>query len=236
MAREGLGDAPASDRPHALNTGQHVALVTTAFLTLNILALYANRYGHQLRTLAAHLQEKVGERTAELTSANAELAHAYEDLRAAEAQLLETEKRASLGLLVSGVAHEINNPVSFIVGNVDQLRSSLATLQDLAQRHRDGELGVGRGEDRQDSGHHGERCRAHRGHRARFADVLTDRGAAVPGAAQRPRGSRNQPASAATALGGPGNDFATRLRRHSGHRGGAGTDQSGAHERPRERL
>jgi signal transduction histidine kinase len=137
---EGVGWLPPPPVVSALDKGQYVAFVIIAFLTLNILAVYANRYAHQMRKLAAHLQEKVAERTAELTTANVELSRAYEELRTAETQLLETEKRASLGLLVSGVAHEINNPVSFIVGNVEPLRSSLATLRDLAERHQDVEL------------------------------------------------------------------------------------------------
>ncbi len=123
-----------------LRDGQYLACAIAGFLPLNILALYASRYAHQLRTFAAHLQGKVAERTAELTEANLELARAYDDLRTAETELLETEKRAALGLLVSGVAHEINNPVSFIVGNMEPLRTSLAMLADVADRQQDREL------------------------------------------------------------------------------------------------
>ena len=56
------------------------------------------------------------------------LGRAYEDLKAAQARLVHSEKMVSLGVLVAGVAHEINNPVSFIVGGVEPLRSALDEL------------------------------------------------------------------------------------------------------------
>src|SRR5439155_22966774 len=79
-------------------------------------------------------------RTAELETSNSELAQAYAGLQAAQAQLLQTEKMASLGLLVSGVAHELNNPLSFILGNVEPLQKALRLLQTRATRHADVEL------------------------------------------------------------------------------------------------
>ena len=69
-----------------------------------------------------------------------ELKRAYEDLRAAhdelqrtQQRLLQSEKMASLGLLVAGVAHELNNPVSFVVGNVHVLRRYLPRLRRYLQ-------------------------------------------------------------------------------------------------------
>lgn len=48
-----------------------------------------------------------------------QLAQALKDLRTAQMQIIHTEKMASLGQLVAGVAHEINNPINFIHGNLE---------------------------------------------------------------------------------------------------------------------
>src|SRR5207249_5059713 len=82
----------------------------------------------------------VRERTTQLEVSNAEVGRAYQELQSTQSHLLQTEKMASLGQLVAGVAHEINNPVSFIVGNVEPLRERLGELRTFAQRHGDAEL------------------------------------------------------------------------------------------------
>ncbi|MDJ0866533.1 MAG: ATP-binding protein [Myxococcota bacterium] len=69
----------------------------------------------RLRELNRDLEHKVRERTSAL-------AEAVEKLRGAQAQLVHQEKMASLGQLVAGIAHEINNPVNFIQGNLHFLR------------------------------------------------------------------------------------------------------------------
>ncbi|MFN8545341.1 MAG: ATP-binding protein [Candidatus Binatia bacterium] len=94
----------------------------------------------ELAALNQELEVKVRARTAELEASNTDLAHAYDELKAAQAQLLQTEKLASLGQLVAGVAHEINNPVSFIVGNTEALRAGLAKVRAIAAQHDDVEL------------------------------------------------------------------------------------------------
>ncbi len=64
-----------------------------------------------LQKLTQELEIRVEARTSELSKA-------LRDLQQAQTQLVQTEKMSSLGQLVAGVAHEINNPVNFIAGNL----------------------------------------------------------------------------------------------------------------------
>ncbi|HRD33913.1 MAG TPA: cache domain-containing protein [Rhodocyclaceae bacterium] len=72
----------------------------------------------ELRRWATELDHKVAERTRELHETN-------ESLRRAQRQLAMSEKLAAIGELTAGVAHEVNNPVAVIQGNLDLLRDVL---------------------------------------------------------------------------------------------------------------
>ncbi|HBH37153.1 MAG TPA: two-component sensor histidine kinase, partial [Curvibacter sp.] len=73
-----------------------------------------------LQRWAEELDAKVIERTQELAQSNA-------SLQQAQAQLVKSEKLAAIGQLTASVAHEINNPIAVIQGNLDLMRETLGT-------------------------------------------------------------------------------------------------------------
>jgi signal transduction histidine kinase len=71
------------------------------------------------------LEREVQRRTADLAKKNKELADALEKLTRAQSSLVRAEKMASIGQLVAGIAHEINNPVNAIANTVGPLKDAL---------------------------------------------------------------------------------------------------------------
>ena len=78
----------------------------------------------------------VGRPMGELKRAYHQLREAHEALKRTQQQLVHAEKMASLGRLVAGVAHELNNPISFVLGNVYALQRYGSRMQEyLAALH-----------------------------------------------------------------------------------------------------
>lgn len=73
------------------------------------------------------LEEQVEERTHDLSTA-------LDDLRESQAQLVQSEKMASLGQMVAGVAHEINTPLGYARSNVEIVRRSFSDLNSLGDK------------------------------------------------------------------------------------------------------
>jgi PAS domain S-box-containing protein len=71
-----------------------------------------------------------------LTEAVTSERQALEKLKMAQSAMIQTEKLAGLGQMVAGVAHEINNPLSFVNNNVAVLQRDVSALRDLLEMYR----------------------------------------------------------------------------------------------------
>jgi signal transduction histidine kinase len=93
-----------------------------------------------IEELTRGLEDKVRVRTEQLRAANEELQAAYRDLQATQMQLVQREKMASVGQLVAGVAHELNNPIGFVFSNVTTLDDFVKRLRSMLEHYRSLEL------------------------------------------------------------------------------------------------
>ena len=87
------------------------------------------RQEEDVRRLNAELEGRVAMRTAELEVANREIAHRLEELTRTQAQLVTADRRITIGRLAAGVAHEINNPLAYVDGNLAYLGDELRALR-----------------------------------------------------------------------------------------------------------
>jgi len=66
-----------------------------------------------------------------------ELQFTLENLKRTQSQLIDSEKMASVGVLTAGIAHELNNPINFVSGNVNPLRRDIKDLFTLLSKYDD---------------------------------------------------------------------------------------------------
>jgi two-component system, NtrC family, sensor kinase len=125
-----------------VTTQDEVGILAISFnqLIQQVKQLLAEQYeaNQKLEVYSQRLEEKVEERTQALRKKNIALNHTLQELRLTQSQLIQNEKMSSLGQLVAGIAHEINNPVNFIYGNLkytDDYTQQLLWLIQLYQKH-----------------------------------------------------------------------------------------------------
>ncbi|MCS6813035.1 MAG: hybrid sensor histidine kinase/response regulator [Cyanobacteria bacterium] len=107
------------DKVKAFHAGA-VDYVTKPFQTEEVLARVQTHL--TIRALQTRLQQQ-----------NVQLQATLEELQQTQAQLVQREKMASVGQLVAGVAHEINNPISFIAGNLQPANEYVQSLVNLVK-------------------------------------------------------------------------------------------------------
>lgn len=84
----------------------------------------------ELQELTADLEQRVDERTAEVSKA-------WQQFQEAKIQLMQSEKMSALGQLMAGIAHEINNPVNFIAGNINYAEEYIQGLLNLLNMYQE---------------------------------------------------------------------------------------------------
>lgn len=82
-----------------------------------------------LLALNSELEVKVHDRTAKLAESNLQLQQSFDDLTMAKDKIVQSEKMASLGQLVAGVAHEVNTPLGICVTSISALKEHVDSLQ-----------------------------------------------------------------------------------------------------------
>lgn len=97
-----------------------------------------NNMALNLNELYLSLEKQVQDRTGEVIAKSIELEKAYKELKDAQVAMVHNEKMKSLGELVAGITHEINNPINFIYGNMTHLNEYTASLIKLIKAYEEG--------------------------------------------------------------------------------------------------
>jgi signal transduction histidine kinase len=95
-----------------------------------------DKYEHDLEDLNKTLEQRVVRRTAKINQQFAELHATHQLLSETQTKLLQSEKLASIGQLSAGIAHEINNPISFVLSNAKSLSEYISIYQELIDMYR----------------------------------------------------------------------------------------------------
>ena len=122
---------PLNDLVEALQTMDvregPIEMPITSETEIGILTASFNEMSHRIHLARQELQGKVRE-----------LEDANREIRDTQARLVHTAKMASLGQLVAGVAHELNNPIGFVYSNMATLRDYIEKLHQVIEASKQG--------------------------------------------------------------------------------------------------
>ncbi|MBW4673895.1 MAG: HAMP domain-containing protein [Desmonostoc geniculatum HA4340-LM1] len=119
-----------------IHTGDEVEDLANAFNYMAV-KLAESRETLMKNTELTHMNQRLELEISERKQAQSELQKALQELQNTQAQLIQTEKMSSLGQMVAGVAHEINNPVNFISGNITYVSEYTQQLLELVRLYQE---------------------------------------------------------------------------------------------------
>ncbi|MGD1853799.1 MAG: ATP-binding protein [Leptolyngbyaceae cyanobacterium] len=124
IAQQVVGESRFDLRAPA-NTQDDISILA---LSVNQLIEWVGQYTNELEIAAQTLDIRVQKRTHKLSKT-------LNELKATQTQLIQSEKMSSLGQMIAGIAHEINNPISFVKCNIDPLKEYFQDLLDLIKTY-----------------------------------------------------------------------------------------------------
>ncbi len=112
------------------------AFVLLVVVIFNVLIWWSAVLIHQLDAERWRVRDLIKEQNVQLEATARSEREAFDKLKQAQASLVQSEKLASLGQLVAGVAHEINNPLAFVSNNLAVLQRDIGAVADLLEQYR----------------------------------------------------------------------------------------------------
>jgi signal transduction histidine kinase len=114
---------------------QEIALQAKELVEMNWELYEKNDQLYSINNSMEKANEALKAKNHELEVLNEKLNNTLAKLKAAQVQLIQSEKMASVGLLTAGIAHEINNPINFVYAGADTLQVLLGDLVEILNQY-----------------------------------------------------------------------------------------------------